>query len=69
MVIPQLGGPIYNGSLHDDAFIDAAINRLNDLYVTKKEEVIANSTYQCSTHPILLGLLTAVKIMTFFDIR
>lgn len=41
-----------------------AINRLNDLYVNKKEELVANSIYKCSTHNLLLGLLTAVGIFS-----
>ena len=40
--------------------MDAAIDRLTKLYVEKDEGLLASSSYRCSTHPILLGLLTAV---------
>ena len=42
--------------------MDAAIDRLTKLYVEKDEALLASSSYRCSTHPILLGLLTAVGL-------
>ena len=57
----RLGGPIFNGALHDHVFIQKAIDRLTQLYVTKDPVAVAASHYQCSTHSILLGLLTAMQ--------
>lgn len=51
---------MFSGALCDPQVMDAAIDRLTKLYVEKDEGLLASSSYRCSTHPILLGLLTAV---------
>lgn len=53
---------MFSGALCDPSVMDAAIDRLTKLYVEKDEALAASSPYKCSTHPILLGLLTAVAI-------
>lgn len=41
----------------------AAIERLRKLYVEKDAALIATSTFKCTTHEILLGMLTAVGVV------
>lgn len=59
---------MFNGSLHDETFVGAAIDRLRKLYVEKDEALVAASTFKCTTHEILLGMLTAVKVAVGRDV-
>ncbi|KAK8819165.1 hypothetical protein WA538_001739 [Blastocystis sp. DL] len=55
----KLGGPIYAGELHDHDFVKRAIDLLDAQFVSKSSEPLPN--FKCSTHGILLGMLTAMQ--------